>query len=161
MSIKLHNLQPPRGARRTRRRRIGRGVGSGRGTYSGRGMKGQKSRSGFGPRAGMEGGQLPWIKGIPKLRGFRSPSPRDYAIVNLKRIVERFDAGADVTPQTLMNAGLIRDLDLPLKILGDGEMPNGISVSAHRFSANAKAKLLAAGCTVNELLETPRRKRGE
>jgi large subunit ribosomal protein L15 len=160
MSIKQHNLQPPRGARKTRRR-VGRGVGSGRGTYSGRGMKGQLSRSGFGRRSGMEGGQLAWIKGTPKLRGFRSPSPRDYAIVNLKRIVERFDAGADVTPQTLMNAGLIRDLDLPLKILGDGEIPNGISVSAHRFSTNAKAKLLAAGCTVNELSETPKWKRRE
>ncbi|MQG73144.1 MAG: 50S ribosomal protein L15 [SAR202 cluster bacterium] len=159
MSVKQHNLQPPRGARRTRRR-IGRGVGSGRGTYSGRGMKGQKSRSGSSPRTGMEGGQMAWIKGLPKIRGFKPPVPKNYAIVNLKRIVERFDAGAEVSPQTLVDVGLIRDIHLPLKILGDGEIPNGLSVSAHRFSANAKAKLLAAGCSVNELPETRRGKKG-
>ena len=149
MSVKQHNLQPPRGARRTRRR-IGRGVGSGRGTYSGRGMKGQKSRSGSSPRTGMEGGQMAWIKGLPKIRGFKPPVPKNYAIVNLKRIVERFDAGAEVSPQTLVDVGLIRDIHLPLKILGDGEIKSKLDVTATAFSNSAKEKIEKAGGTATE-----------
>ena len=156
MGIKQHNLQAPRGARRARRR-VGRGDAGARGSYAGRGVKGQKSRSGSGPRTGMEGWQLPWIKGMPKKRGFTSPFPRTYALVNLKRLEERFQANDEVTPERLVQVGLLRDADLHVKVLGDGQVTKALTVSAHRFSAGAREKLLAAGGTLQDLPESRRR----
>ena len=156
MGIKQHNLQAPAGARRARKR-AGRGDGGSRGSYAGRGVKGQKSRSGSGPRTGMEGWQLPWIKGMPKKRGFRPPFPRNYALVNLKRLEERFEANDDVTPERLVQVGLLRDADLPVKVLGDGEVTKALNVSAHRFSAEAREKLLAAGGKLEDLHDPRRR----
>ena len=158
MGIKQHNLQPPPGARRSRKR-AGRGDGGSRGTYAGRGVKGQKSRSGSGPRTGMEGWQLPWIKGMPKKRGFRPPFPRNYALVNLKRLEERFQANDEVTPETMVQAGLLRSADLYVKVLGDGEVTKALTVSAHRFSAGAREKLLAAGGTLQDLPEARRQRK--
>ncbi len=158
MGIKQHNLQAPPGARRARKR-AGRGDAGSRGSYSGRGVKGQKSRSGSGPRTGMEGWQLPWIKGMPKKRGFRHPFPRTYALVNLKRLEERFQADDEVTPERLAQAGLIRDAALPVKVLGDGQVTKALTVSAHRFSAGAREKLLAAGGTLQDLPEARRGKK--
>ena len=156
MGIKQHNLQAPPGARRSRKR-AGRGDGGSRGTYAGRGVKGQKSRSGSGPRTGMEGWQLPWIKGMPKKRGFTPPFPRTYALVNLKRLEERFQANDEVTPERLVQVGLLRDADLYVKVLGDGQVTKPLTVSAHRFSAGAREKLLAAGGTLQDLPDSRRR----
>ena len=156
MGIKQHNLQAPRGARRPRRR-AGRGDAGSRGSYAGRGVKGQKSRSGSGPRTGMEGWQLPWIKGMPKKRGFTPPFPRTYALVNLKRLEERFQANDEVTPERLVQVGLLRDADLPVKVLGDGQVTKALNVSAHRFSAGAREKLLAAGGKLEDLPDSRRR----
>jgi len=144
------HLKPPQGARKSARR-YGRGNGSGRGTYSGRGMKGQKSRSGPGQRSGMEGWQLPWIKGMPKKRGFKPPFPRKYSLVNLAELDRRFSTGDRVTPWHLIQVGLIRNLSNPIKILGDGATNKALAVSAHRFSVSAKEKLLSAGGDVTEL----------
>lgn len=148
--VEQQHLKPPRGARKTARR-YGRGNGSGRGTYSGRGMKGQKSRSGPGQRSGLEGWQLPWIKGMPKKRGFKPPFPRKYSLVNLSDLDRRFATGDSVTPHDLIRVGLIRNLLSPIKVLGDGATEKALTVSAHRFSSSAKEKLLAVGGAVTEL----------
>ena len=148
--MKQHELKPsPRS--RTRRQRIGRGDGSGRGSYSGRGMKGQKSRSGGGVRPNFEGGQLPMTKRLPMLRGFTNIFRTDYAVVNLSTLEERFESGADVTPEAMVHAGILRNLKMPIKILAHGEITKSLTVSAHRFSTQAKVQLQSAGGTVLEL----------
>ncbi len=144
-----HQVRPPAGARHPRKR-VGRGDSSGHGSYSGRGIKGQKARSGKGPRPGFEGGQLPLVKALPEKRGFFNLFRTQYAVVNL-RSLERFPAGTRVTPETLQAAGLIKDLKQPVKVLGDGELTRGLTVVAHRFSQSAREKIQAAGGTVEEL----------
>lgn len=160
MVIRQHDVRPPKGARKGRKRR-GRGNGSGRGNYSGRGMKGAGARSGPGTNPGFEGGQLPLIRRLPTKRGFTNIFRIDYAVVNLSGLEERFEAGAHVTPEQMAHVGLIRSLKLPIKVLGDGEVTKPLIVVAHRFSATARERLVEAGGSVEEI---PRRrpwKRGD
>ena len=104
--MEAHELRPPKGSRH-KRKRVGRGDASGHGTYSGRGSKGQKSRSGGGPRLGFEGGQTPLIKRLPYRRGFTNIFRVEYAAVNVKQL-ERFEVGTEVTPQLLREAGIVK-----------------------------------------------------
>ena len=141
--MEQHNLKPPVGARK-KRKRIGRGDGSGHGTYSGRGLKGQKSRAGGGVRIGFEGGQLPLIKRLPSVRGFTNIFKTEYSVVNIKKLVA-FDANTEVTPEVLLDAGIIKSLKHPVKILGDGEIDRPLTVKAHKFTTVAGNKIEAAG----------------
>jgi large subunit ribosomal protein L15 len=141
--MEQHNLTPPVGAKK-KRKRIGRGDGSGHGTYSGRGLKGQKSRAGGGVRIGFEGGQLPLIKRLPSVRGFTNIFKTEYSVVNIKKLVA-FDANTEVTPEVLLDAGIIKSLKHPVKILGDGEIDRPLTVKAHKFTTVAGNKIEAAG----------------
>lgn len=147
--MKQHELTSPRGARKARKR-VGRGDGSGTGSFSGRGMKGQNSRSGGGVRPGFEGGQLAMIKGLPTMRGFTNRSRKVFSVVNLDSLA-RFEADSEVTPQTMLGKGLIRDLKVPVKVLGRGEVVGPLTVEAHRFSVSARRKIEAAGGVVKEI----------
>jgi len=159
--LNLHSLKPaqPRRARK----RIGRGLGSGKGRYSGRGLKGQKARSGSHKMpAGFEGGQMPIDMRLGKLRGNTSADAmpigpfRTYSQpVNLRDLEERFDAGSEVTPETLKAKRLIRKLTVDVKVLGVGELSKALSVSAHGFSKAAKEKIEAAGGSVTWLRGEP------
>ncbi len=153
--IGLHNLSPTPGSTKARKR-VGRGQGSGTGKTSGRGQKGQKSRSGSHMmRAGFIGGQMPLHMQVPKLRGAHSKDSmpigpfRTYTHgVNVSAIAERFEAGAEVTPEALLAARVLRTLKHPVKILGDGELTIALTIHAHGFSASARKKIEAAGGTV-------------
>jgi large subunit ribosomal protein L15 len=167
--LSLSNLSPAQA--RQDRKRVGRGLGSGKGRYSGRGIKGQKSRSGSHKmRAGFEGGQMPTYMRLPKQRGHTSKDAMPVGPfrtftqgVNLRDLETRFDAGAEVTPEALKEAGLIRNLRTDVKILGHGELTKKLTVSAHRFSATAREKIEGAGGSVVSLRDTtkeaPSRKR--
>lgn len=141
--MKQHEIKPAAGSRKDRKR-VGRGDGSGHGTYSGRGCKGQKSRSGCKIRPGFEGGQLPIIKRLPRKRGFTSMFRKEYSIVKLGAL-SMFEADSEVTPEILLDAGIIKSLKLPVKILADGDIKHPLTVKADKFSTAAKAKLEAAG----------------
>ena len=143
-----HDLAPQKGARK-RRKRIGRGDAAGQGSTAGRGMKGQKSRSGKGPKVGFEGGQLPLIKGLPMKRGFNNIFKTYYSLVKLDTL-ENFDAGTTVTPELLQELGYLRNLKRPVKILGDGELTKPLIVVAAKFTRSAKAKIEAANGTAEE-----------
>ena len=137
----VHDLAPAVGATHYRKR-VGRGPGSGHGKTSGRGHKGQGSRSGYRHQRGFEGGQMPLHRRVPK-RGFTNIFRVEYDVVNLVDL-DRFEAGASVTPETLAGARLARKSRL-VKILGNGEIKKVLNVSAHKFSASAKARIEAAG----------------
>ncbi len=139
----LHDLSPSGGSRRPRKR-VGRGPGSGTGKTAGRGEKGQKSRSGGRVHPRFEGGQMPLIRRIPK-RGFKNINRVEYQVVNV-RDLDRVEG--DVSPESLKRAGLISNVRKPVKVLGQGEIEKKLSVSAHKFSASAKAKIEAAGGSV-------------
>jgi large subunit ribosomal protein L15 len=139
-----NDLRPPAGAKH-RRKRVGRGNASGHGTYSGRGIKGQKARSGPGLRIGFEGGQLPLIRRMSRKRGFTNIFRVEYAEVNLGSLASRFPAGSEVTPEALVEAGVIKNLKKPVKVLGQGELEGALTVRAHKFSATARQKIEAAG----------------
>ncbi|MFC1919667.1 50S ribosomal protein L15 [Chloroflexota bacterium] len=141
--MKQHELSPNSGSRRNRKR-IGRGNGSGHGTYSGRGCKGQKSRSGGGPRLGFEGGQLPIVKRLPEKRGFVNIFKKQYHIVNIDSM-DSFPANSEITPDELLKAGLVDNLKRPIKVLGNGDIDRPLLVRAHRFSVSAKKKITEAG----------------
>lgn len=145
MSIGAHELAPDKGATHAKKR-VGRGNASGHGTYSGKGLKGQKSRSGGKIRQGFEGGQLPLIRRMHVLRGFNNKWKVYYQPVNVSAL-ERFDAGSDVTPETLRSAGILKNLRQPVKILGDGELSKKLNITANAFTATAKSKIEAAGGT--------------
>ncbi len=131
--------------RNKRPMRIGRGRGSGRGKTSGRGHKGYGQRSGWKQRGLSEGGQMPTFRRLPK-RGFSNVQfTKRYSVVNLSSLEERFDSGAHVTPQSMAEAGLIRNLRLPVKILGDGELTKKLIVDAAKFSKSAMEKIQASG----------------
>ena len=159
--LNLHSLKPAQP--RVARKRVGRGLGSGKGRYSGRGLNGQKSRSGSHKMpAGFEGGQMPIDMRLPKLRGNTSADAmpigpfRTYTQpVNLRDLEERFDAGAEVTPEILKGKRLIRKVSVDVKILGVGELTKALSVSAHGFSKTAKEKIEAAGGSVTWLRGEP------
>lgn len=143
--MKLHELKPAEGSRQTRKR-VGRGYGSGLGKTSGRGQKGQKARSGGGVRPGFEGGQMPLIQRLPK-RGFKNPTRKEYAIVNIDTL-NRFSDGTEVTPELLLAERVISKLNAGVKILGNGELQHKLTVKAHKFSDSAKQAIEAAGGTV-------------
>lgn len=147
--MKQHQLAPAPGAKKDRKR-VGRGDGSGNGTYSGRGCKGQKSRSGYRMRPGFEGGQLPIIKRLPRLRGFTNIFKKEYSIVKLS-MLDVFEAGSEVTVEEILQAGIIKTKKLPVKILADGDISKAITVKADKFSAAAKAKIEAAGGKAEEV----------
>ena len=159
----LHNLHPAPGSHRTRKR-VGRGTASGTGKTSGRGQKGQKARSGSHyMRPGFEGGQMPLYMRLGKLRGPHmkksmpmGPFRTSNEIVNLEQLAERFEAGAEVTPATLVAAGLLKHTREPVKVLGRGELSVALTVSAHAFSASAREKIEAAGGTVTVLDRGPK-----
>ena len=130
---------------RKNRKRVGRGDSSGYGSYSGRGMKGQNSRSGGGVRPGFEGGQQPMIKRLPSLRGFTNVFKKQFNVVNLDRIIEKFPEGGDVDTNALVGAGVIRDDSSPTKILGRGTVTVSFNISANKFTRSAKEKIEAAG----------------
>ena len=140
--MKLHELQAPAGSRH-RVKRVGRGPGSGHGQTSGKGEKGQLARSGSGRRPYFEGGQLPLHRRIPK-RGFTNIFRKEYAVLNVKDL-DRFEAGAAVTPASLQAAGLLRRGAPLVKILGEGSLTKALSVTAHGFSKTAAEKIRAAG----------------
>jgi large subunit ribosomal protein L15 len=141
--VGLNNLKPARGATRNRKR-VGRGPGSGLGKTSGRGEKGQKSRSGFARKPGFEGGQMPLHRRIPK-RGFTNARFRkEYAIVNLERL-EAFEAGTIVTPELLVENGVIKKVKDGVKILGNGKLTKALTVKAHKFSAHSQEAITKLG----------------
>jgi len=159
--LNLHSLQPAQP--RKERKRIGRGLGSGKGRYSGRGIKGQKSRAGSHKMpAGFEGGQMPIDMRFGKLRGNHSADAmpigpfRTYSQpVNVRDLEARFESGAEVTPDTLVTAGLLKNTRTDVKILGVGELTKSLAVSAHGFSKSAREKIQAAGGTVTWLRGEP------
>ena len=144
-----HQLAPPKGARKNRKR-VGRGDAAGQGSTAGRGMKGQKSRSGSGPPIWFEGGQLPLIKGLPMKRGFHNRFKTYYALVKLETL-ERFDAGERITPELLLEKGYLRNLNRPVKVVGDGEISKAVTVVAAKFTRTAKDKIEAAQGTAEEI----------
>lgn len=146
--MKLHELRPAPDSRK-RRIRAGRGDGSRRGKTAGRGTKGQNSRSGGGVRPYFEGGQLPLVRRLPQQRGFTNIFRVEYAVVNVGRL-EEFPPHVEVNPATLQEAGMVRK-NMPVKILGDGDLTRSLTVHAHRFSASARKKIEAVGGTVVEL----------
>jgi len=173
--MKLHDLSPAEGSRKPRTR-VGRGIAAGKGKTAGRGTKGQKSRTGHGALAPwFEGGQTPIHVRVPKLRGFRNKFRLEYEIVNVGRINALADTGVldapeiegeaaktrsgkpvpvTVTPDILAAAGLVRTLDKPLKVLGQGDVTRPLFIIADAFSASARAKIEAAGGTA-QVLEFP------
>ena len=143
--MKLHELNPAEGSRQERNR-VGRGSSSGNGKTSGRGQKGQKSRSGGGVRLGFEGGQTPLFRRLPK-RGFTNVNRKEYAVVNLD-ILNRFEDGTEVTPLTLVEAGIVKDEKAGIKVLGNGELTKKLAVKAAKFSKTAEEAIVAAGGSV-------------
>jgi large subunit ribosomal protein L15 len=140
--MKLHDLQPAPGAKK-RRKRIGRGPGSGHGKTATKGHKGLLARSGGGKRPGFEGGQMPLIRRLPKF-GFTNPFRTEYAVVNV-RSFESWSGGDTVTPQAMVDAGLVKRKTLPIKILGTGALKRSLVIQAHKFSKSAEEKIRAAG----------------
>ena len=140
--MKLHELASAEGARKTRKR-VGRGIGSGSGKTAGRGQKGQNSRSGGGVRPGFEGGQNPIFRRLPK-RGFTNINRKEYAIVNLDQL-SQFAADTEVTPELLMENGMVKNAKHGIKILGNGELAVKLTVKANKFSQSAVEKIEAAG----------------
>lgn len=142
--MKLHDLRPAPGSKR-RRRRVGRGRSSGLGKTAGRGTKGQKARNNVAPW--FEGGQMPLQRRIPKWGGFTSRNRVEYAVVNVARLEEAFDAGAQVDPDVLRSRGIVRKR-MPVKILARGEITKALTVRANAFSKGAAEKIRSAGGTV-------------
>src|SRR5512135_41430 len=140
--MRLEELKPVKGATK-KSKRVGRGVGSGSGKTAGKGHKGQKARSGGVKGAGFEGGQMPLQRRIPK-RGFTNIFRREYSVVNLQDLEAM--AGSDpITPEMLMQKGLIKDMKTGVKVLGMGELKTKLTVRAHKFSKSAVEKIQAAG----------------
>lgn len=150
MPLTIDDLRPNEGARKESRR-LGRGHGSGRGKTAGRGTKGQNSRSGGGVRPGFEGGQLPIQQRMPYKRGFKNIWRTQWETVNVSQLAE-LDVDGVITPDVLVEAGLVRSTRFPVKILGVGELESGITVQAHGFSKGAQAIIENAGGSI-EVLE--------
>lgn len=148
-----HSLRPPRGAKRPPKR-IGRGSGSGTGTYSGRGIKGQRARGKVRP--GFEGGQIPMVRRLPRLRGFKNPTRIEFEAVNLADLDRRFEAGAVVDAESLAAARLIDGATAPFKVLGRGELSKALTVRAPRLSESAKQAITSAGGSFEELAPADR-----
>lgn len=147
--MKLHELQAPKGARKSRKR-VGRGIAAGQGKTAGRGTKGQGARSGGSKGPYFEGGQLPLVRRLPVKRGFTNIFKVQYVPINLYRL-EEFEADAEISPATLAAAGIVKSAELPIAILGHGELDRPLVIKAHRFSSSARAKIEEAGGSVEEL----------
>lgn len=147
--MKLHDLVPNPGSKKNRKR-VGRGISAGQGKTAGRGTKGAGARSGEGGHLYRQGGNLPFYRRLPFIRGegFTPPNQVDYNEVNLDQLSEAFKANAEVNPESLEKAHLLRDSRNPVVILGRGEVKVAIKVRAHRVSAGAKAKIEKAGGSV-------------
>ncbi|HDV4622081.1 TPA: 50S ribosomal protein L15 [Bacillus anthracis] len=143
--MKLHELKPAEGSRKVRNR-VCRGIGSGNGKTAGKGHKGQNARSGGGVRLGFEGGQTPLFRRLPK-RGFTNINRKEFAIVNLSTL-NRFEDGTEVTPELLLETGVISKLNDGVKILASGAVEKKLTVKAHKFSSSAKEAIEAAGGSV-------------
>ena len=146
--MKLHELSPAPGSRKTPRR-VGRGNGSGLGKTSGRGQKGQKSRSGGGVRPGFEGGQTPIMRRIPK-RGFKNIFAKQYTTLNVEELCV-FEEGTEITAEFLKQIGFISKINDGIKILGNGELDKKLTVKAVKFTKSAQEKIVAAGGTAEEI----------
>jgi len=141
--MKLHDLHNT--VKRPSRNRVGRGDGSGNGTTAGRGGKGASARTGYSWRPHFEGGQIPLIRRLPK-RGFKNPNHFTYSVINIGVLEQKFEAGEEVTLETLCRKGLMSSLgNSGLKVLGDGAITKALKVKASKFSASAKQKIEAAG----------------
>jgi len=141
--MEIHDLRPAAGPTHVGKRK-GRGPGTGNGKTAGRGHKGQKARSGGGVRVGFEGGQMPLTRRVPK-RGFNNIFAKPLDIVNLSAIAERFEDGATVNVESLIQAGLLNHVRYGVKVLGNGDISKKLNVEANAFSESAKAKIEAAG----------------
>lgn len=150
--MKLHDLKPAPGSRKNKKR-VGRGMASGTGKTSGRGTKGQNARSGGGKGPFFEGGQLPLVRRLPFKRGFTNIHRIEYKPINLSLLQERFGEGdnKEITPELLVEAGIIKRSDKAVAILGNGELTSALTVKAHRFSKSAQEKIEAAGGAVEVL----------
>ena len=140
--MKLHELKPAEGSRQERKRK-GRGIGSGNGKTAGKGHKGQNARSGGGVRLGFEGGQTPLFRRLPK-RGFTNINRKEFAIVNLDAL-NRFEDGIEVTPELLIESGVVKNEKAGIKVLAKGKLEKKLTVKAHKFSSAAKEAIEAVG----------------
>ena len=147
MAIGLNNLRPAEGSTH-KKKRVGRGPGSGLGKTAGRGNKGQKSRSGYSGKVGFEGGQMPLQRRLPK-RGFTNIFKKQWIEVTLSTLENSFEAGDSITPETMHERGVIAKGKRDVVVLGTGELTKALTISAHRFTKGARAKIEAAGGTVN------------
>jgi large subunit ribosomal protein L15 len=145
--VKLHHLRPNPGSNRPRKR-VGRGKGAGQGKTAGRGTKGYLAR--HNPRLGFEGGQMPLMRRVPKLKGFKNPNRVEFAVINVARLGEIFEAGSEVTPAVLHARGMVPKA-MPVKVLGNGDLAHALTVRANAVSATARQKIEQAGGSV-ELL---------
>ena len=146
--MKLHHLRPGGGSQK--KKRVGRGRAAGQGKTAGRGTKGYLAR--HTKRTGFEGGQMPLTRRVPKKPGFTNRNREEFAVVNLDRLAAKFQANATVTPESLVEAGLIRK-SLPVKVLGGGDIDRPLTVQAHAFTRTARQKLEQAGGTAQVLGE--------
>jgi large subunit ribosomal protein L15 len=151
--MKLHDLKPNEGAHRDRNR-VGRGTAAGQGKTCGRGMKGQNSRAGGGVPLYHQGGNLPFYRKLPFKRGegFSVINRVEFAEVNLEKL-DSFSANAEITPEVLMDKGIINDLDRPVKILGRGEVSVALKVKTHKITKSAQEKIESAGGSVELIQE--------
>lgn len=150
--MKLHDLHPSKGSKK-KRKRVGRGIAAGQGKTAGRGTKGQNARSGGGVRPYFEGGQLPLVRKLPFARGvsFSNPYRLEYKPVNVGRLMQHFEEGAVISPETLAQVGIIKSPEQLVSILAEGELDRAYTVRAHRISAGARKKILASGGTAEQL----------
>ena len=145
----LHELRPNPGSSH-RRKRVGRGIAAGQGKTAGRGTKGQKARDQV-PLT-FEGGQTPLHRRLPRLKGFKNPTHKEYTIINVALLEERFEAGEVITPELLLERRIIKKLEKDgLKVLGEGELTKALTVRAHKFSKSAEQKITAAGGSVEAI----------
>ncbi|NIM93824.1 MAG: 50S ribosomal protein L15 [Anaerolineales bacterium] len=147
--MKLHDLKPRDGSKKSRKR-VGRGIAAGQGKTAGRGTKGQKSRSGSGGKLYHQGGNLPFYRRLPFKRGFTNRNRIEWTEVNLERL-EAFSADSEITPEALIEAGIVKNLQKPIVLLGQGEVKVPLNVRLHRVTRNAKSAIEAAGGTVEVL----------
>ena len=141
--VSLNNLKPPYGAVK-KKKRVGRGDSSGHGSTCGRGQKGQKARSGGQVKSYFEGGQMPLYRRLPK-RGFKNIFKREYAIVNIRDLVKKFKENEEITPEKLLEVGLVKKKRQPIKILAEGDISFPLQIKVHKISQQAQAKIEAAG----------------
>ena len=141
--LSLNSLKPPYGAVK-KKKRVGRGDSSGHGSTCGRGQKGQKARSGGQVKSYFEGGQMPLYRRLPK-RGFKNIFKREYTIVNIRDLVKKFKENEEITPEKLLEVGLVKKKKQPIKILAEGDISFPLQIKVHKISQQARAKIEAAG----------------